>query len=72
MGKAKEDSPHVQQNIVKFHNIQGNCYLKHFPPSAGDFTMLGRDEILHHDIDPKQTLKSTQKWATEHKIKVLP
>ncbi len=28
--------------------------------------------IFHQDNNPKQTSKSTQKWATEHKMNLLP
>ena len=33
---------------------------------------LGRHWILQQDNDPKLTSKSTQKWLTDHKIKLLP
>jgi hypothetical protein len=33
---------------------------------------LGRGWIFQQDNDPKHTSKSTQKWFTDHRIKVLP
>ncbi len=34
--------------------------------------IMGRGWIFHQDNNPKQTSKSTQKWVTEHKMKLLP
>ncbi|XDV52022.1 hypothetical protein PO909_020804 [Leuciscus waleckii] len=34
--------------------------------------IMGRGWIFHQDNGPKQTSKSTQKWVTEHKMKLLP
>ena len=61
--------------LVQIHEMDSSKYQliknQNLTASARNLIM-GRGWIFHQDNGPKQTSKSTQKWVTEHKMKLLP
>ena len=58
---------HGIMNALKYQDILNQNLL----PSARKLK-LGRHWVFQQDNDPKHMAKSTQKWFTRHKIKLLP
>ncbi len=63
-------------HLVQMHGIMDSIkyqQIKNLNLSASVINLImGRGWIFHQDNNPKQTSKSTQKWVTGHKMKLLP
>ncbi len=64
------------EHLVQTHGIMDSIKYQqiknqNLTASVRNLIMV-RGWIFHQDNNPKQTLKSTQKWVTEHKMKLLP
>ncbi len=64
------------EHLVQMHGIMDSIKyqeIKNLNLTASVRNLImGSGWIFHHDSNPKQTPKSTQKWVTKHKIKLLP
>ena len=63
-------------NLVRVHGIMNSMKYQDILnlnlAAPARKLKLGRRWIFQQDNDPKHMSKSTQKWLTEHKIKLLP
>ena len=63
-------------NLVRVHGIMNSMKYQDILnlnlAAPARKLKLGHRWIFQQDNDPKHTSKSTQKWLTEHKIKLLP